>query len=81
MQAFLVVKDSGVGGVKIALWHLTDCGAHNFHPTATKSILYENCDVLLSFDTLVRSLRPIVWPQRLHKVTDGKARKIVENHS
>ena len=35
----------GEGGVKIALWHLTDCGAHNFHSTATISISYESCDV------------------------------------
>ena len=79
MRAFLVVKDAG--GVKIALWHLTGYGAQNFHSTATISISYENCYVKLSFDILMRSLRLLVWPQRPRKVTDGKARKIIENNS
>jgi len=45
---------------------------YNFHLTSTISISYESCDVNRSFDTLVRSLRLLVWPQRPHKVTDGK---------
>ena len=45
---------------------------YNFPLTSTISFSYESCDVYHWFDTLVRSLRPLVWPQRPHKVADGK---------
>ena len=53
-----------------------DCWGYNFQPTSTISMLYERCDVQRSFETLVRSLRPLIWPQRPRKVTDGKEKKI-----
>ena len=46
-------------------------------PTDKQSTAEAEC----SFDTLVRSLRSLVWPQQPRKKTNGKARKIVENHS
>ena len=53
----------------------------NFYFTSTISIPNESCNVYLSFGILVRSLRPLVWPRRPRKVTNGKGRKIVENHT
>ena len=48
--------------------------AVNFHSISTISISYKSCDVYLSFDTLVRLPRPLVWPQRPRKVIDGKGK-------
>ena len=48
----------------------------NFDPTSTISISYESYDVCFSFDTLVRSLKPLVLPQQVVKLTDGNVREI-----
>ena len=74
----MAVKEAGGRGVLCALREIMVVEAVNFDSTSTISISYESCDVFLSFDTLVRSLRPLVWPQQVAKLTDGNVR---ENHS
>ena len=70
------VKEAG--GVLCARREIMVIEAVNFDFTSTIIISYESCDVSLSFDTLVRSLRPLVWPQQVAKLTDGN---VEENHS
>ena len=73
----MAVKEAG-GGVLCARREIMVVEAVNFDPTSTISILYESCDDFLLFFTLVRSLRSLVWPQQVAKLTDGNVR---ENHS
>ena len=73
----MAVKEAE-GGVLCTRREIIVVEAVNFNPTSTISISYESYDVILSLDTLVRSLRPLVWPQQVAKLTDGNVR---ENHS
>ena len=72
----MAVKEAG--GVLCARREIMIVEAVNFDPKSTISISYESCDVFLSFDILMRSLRSLVWPQQVAKLTDGK---VGENHS
>ena len=58
----LINLKGGGGGVLCARREIMVVEAVNFGPTII-SIPYKSCDVFLSFDTLMRSLRPLVWPQ------------------
>ena len=50
-------------------------GGLNFHSSYTNSTSYESCHFQLNFETLVRSLRLIVWPQEVTEVTEVKMKK------
>ena len=72
----MAVKEAGgEGWFLCARREIMVVEAVNFDSTSTISISYESCDVFHSFDTLVRSLRPLVWPQQVAKLTDGNIRE------
>jgi hypothetical protein len=48
----------------------------NFYPSSTNSTLYESCNIQLQFETSVRSLKLIVWPDGVSEVTKVKMKKI-----
>ena len=78
--AFLVVSEveGRWGGGESRNFQITHSGAPNFHPIST--ISYKSWFVELSFATLVRSLRLLVWPQQPFEMTKGKERNIIEDH-
>ena len=49
----------------------------NFHSSSTNSISYESWHLQLKFETSVRSLKLIVWPQEVWEVTEVKMKKIL----
>ena len=53
---------------------MVSCGL-NFHSSYTNSTSYESWHFQLNFETLVRSLRPIVWSQEVTEVTEVKMKK------
>ena len=53
-------------------------GCFNFHPSTTNNISYESLHFQLKFETSVRLLRLIVWPQEVLEVTEVKVKKILD---
>ena len=49
----------------------------NFYPSSAISTSYESWNLQLKFETSVRSLKPIVWPQQVSEVTKVKMKKIL----
>ena len=65
------------GGAKSARWKIAVSGCFNFHSSSTNSISYESWHLQLKFETSLRSLRVIVWPQEVSEVTEVKMIKIL----
>ena len=77
MRAFLSVKDAGGGGGgKMTHWEIAASGRSNFGTDQTNIVSYESWHFQLQFETSFRSLRLIVWPQEVSKVTEVKMKKI-----
>ena len=69
------------GGIKVSHFRIMVSGGLNFHSSYTNSTSYESWHIQLNFETLVRSLRLIVWPQEVTEVTEVKMKKkIGENY-
>ena len=73
MRAFWSVKDVGV---KVSLWQITVSGHSNFDTDQTNIVSYESWHLQLKFETSLRLLRLIVWPQEVSEVTEVKMKKI-----
>ena len=73
MRAFWSVKEAG--GIKVSHFRIMVSGGLNFHSSYTNSTSYESGHFQLNFETLVRSLRLIVWPQEVTEVTEVKMKK------
>ena len=74
MRAFWSVKDAGGGQndpLKIAV-----SGHSNFGTDQTNIVSYESWHLQLKFETSLRLLRLIVWPQEVSEVTEVKMKKI-----
>ena len=56
------------GWSKSARWRIAVSGCFNFYPSSTNNISYESLHIQLKFETLVRLLRLIVWPQEVFEV-------------
>ena len=67
-------------GSKMAHWEKAVSGCFNFHPSSTNNISYESLQFQLKFETSVRLLRLIVWPQEVSEVTEVKVRKIFDEN-
>ena len=71
MRAFWSVKEAGGGQNDplrdSSLWTGTD---------QTNIVLYESWHLQLKFETSLRSLRLIVWPQEVSEVTEVEMKKI-----
>ena len=63
------------GGIKVSHFRIMVSGGLNFHSSYTNSTSYESWHIQLNFETLVRSLRLIVWPQEVTEVTEVKMKK------
>ena len=63
------------GGSKMTHWEIGVSGCFNFHPSSTNSISYESWHFQLKFETSVRSLKLIVWPQEVSEGTEVKIKK------
>ena len=63
------------GGIKVSHFRIMVSGGLNFHSSYTNSTSYESWHFQLNFETLVRSLRLIVWPQEVTEVTEVKMKK------
>ena len=75
MRAFWSVKDAG--GSKMTHWEIAVSGCSNFHSSSTNITSYESWHFQLKFETSVRSLKLIVWPQEVSEVTEVKIKKIL----
>ena len=75
MRAFWSVKDAG-GGAKSAHWEILVSGHSNFGTDQKNIVSYESWHLQLKFETSLRSLRLIVWPQEVLEVTEVKMKKI-----
>ena len=64
------------GGSKSARWEIAVSGCFNVHPSSTNSTSYESRHLQLKFETSVRSLKLIVWPQDVSEVNEVKMKKI-----
>ena len=60
------------GGVKVSLWQIMVSGHSNFHTDQTNSVHSQ-----LKFETSLRSLRLILWPQEVSEGTEVKILKIL----
>ena len=63
------------GGIKVSHFRIMVSGGLNFHSSYTNSTSYESWHIQLIFETSVRSLRLIVWPQEVTEVTEVKMKK------
>ena len=63
------------GGVKVSLWQIMVSGHSNFGTDQTNSVSYESWHLQLKFETSLRSLRLILWPQEVSEVTEVKMKK------
>ena len=79
MQAFWSVKDAGV--VPKCQWDIAVSGCFNFYPRSTNSTSYKSWHLQLKFETSVRSLKLVVWPQEVSEVTKVKIKKILGENS
>ena len=66
------------GESKSAQWEIAVFGCFNFYPRSTNSASYESWQLQLKFETSVRSLKLIVWPQEVSEVTEVKMKKILD---
>ena len=73
MRAFWSVKEAG--GIKVSHFRIMVSGGLNFHSSYTNSTSYESWHIQLNFETLVRSLRLILWPQEVTEVREVKMKK------
>ena len=64
------------GGVKVSLLQITFSGHSNFGTDSTNSVSYESWHLQLKFETSLRLLRLILWPQEVSEVTEVKMKKI-----
>ena len=64
------------GGSKMTLWEIVVSGSSNFDTDLTDSVSYESWHPQLKFETSLRSLRLILWPQEVSEVTEVKMKKI-----
>ena len=55
-----------------AQWVIAVSGCFNFYPRSTNSTSYESWHLQKKFETSVRSLNLIVWPQDISEVTEVK---------
>ena len=69
------------GGSKSAQWEMAVSGCFNFHPNSTNSTSYESWHLQLKFETSLRSLRLILWPQEVSEVTEVKMKKNLRRKS
>ena len=76
MRAFWSVKDAGGGGVKMTHGEIAVSEHSNFGTDKTNIVSYESWHLQLKFETSLRSLRLIVWPQEVSEVTEVKMKKI-----
>ena len=65
------------GGSKMTHWEIAVSGCSNFHSSSTNITSYESWHFQLKFETSVRSLKLIVWPQEVSEVTEVKIKKIL----
>ena len=63
------------GGIKVSHFRIMVSGGLNFHSSYTNSTSYESWHFQLNFETLVRSLRLIVWPQEVTELTEVEMKK------
>ena len=77
MQAFWSVKEAG--WFKVSHFRIMVSGGLNFYSSYTNSTSYER--IQLKFETSVRSLRLIVWPQEVMEVTQVKMKKKIGENS
>ena len=64
------------GGVKMTRWEIAVSGHSNFGTDQTNIVSYESWHLQLKFETSLRLLRLIVWPQEVSEVTEVKMKKI-----
>ena len=76
MRAFWSVKEAGGGGgAKMTRGDIAISGHSNFSNDQTNIVSYESWHLQLKFETSLRSLRLIVWPQEVSEVTEVKMKK------
>ena len=81
---FLVSSGGGAregGRVKMTFKEIVVSRCFNFHQSSTNSALYESWHLQLKFETSVRWLKLIVWPQEVSEVTKVKMKKILGENS
>ena len=61
--------------LKVSLWQITVSGHSNFGTYQTNSVSYESWYLELKFETSLRLLRLILWPQDVSEVTEVKMKK------
>ncbi len=71
-----LVSLGGGGGSKMTLREIVVSGGSNFDTDPTNSVSYKSWHPQLKFETSLRSVRLIVWPQEVSKVTEVKMKKI-----
>ena len=64
------------GGVKMTHCEIAVSEHSNFGTDQTNIVSYESWHLQLKFETSLRSLRLIVWPQEVSEVTEVKMKKI-----
>ena len=62
--------------IKVSLWQIMVSGHSNFGTDQTNSVSYKSWHLQLKFETSLRSLRLILWPQEVSEVTEVKMKKI-----
>ena len=59
----------------MSLWQIMVSGHSNFGTDQRYIVSYESWHLQLKFETSLRSLRLIVWPQEVSEVTEVKMRQ------
>ena len=62
--------------IRMTSWEIAVSGHSNFGSDQTNIVSYESWHLQLKFETSLRSLRLIVWPQEVSEVTEVKMKKI-----
>ena len=74
MQVFWSVKYAG-GGQSVPI-QITVSGHSNFGNDQRNIVSYKSWHLQLKFETSLRSVRLIVWPQEVSEVTEVRMKKI-----
>ena len=63
--------------VKMTHWEIGVSECFNFYPSSTNSTSYKSWHLQLKFETSLRSLKLIVWPEEVSEVSEVKMKKIL----
>ena len=76
LEGFFSINPNQCGLFGLLRMRIAVSGHSNFGTDQTNIVLYESWHLQLKFETSLRSLRLIVWPQEVSEVTDVKMKKI-----